>query len=573
MLGKIIRTAFGRHARVLTIGVLVVFPSVVPAQWMISRGSGLGDALGAPVGGDVERLVRAMMVAGTIEMLPWSARPLSAADLQILFADSSMRGRPIPWRNRRSHASGLQFLGPSLVTSWNSGYPWGANDGAIAAGRGSTSALGLGVAGRFGPLTLIVAPSVILSQNAAFPLLTRESASDAQYRDGQFADFVDRPQRFGGTAYATFDLSQTQLRADFKYLSVGAGTENVGWGTSEQFAPVLGPNAAGFVHGFIGTPASGIRLEDFGTIAVRYLSGRLEQSSYSPVRGSRTFQSIDEPGTVRLATGLAASWLPAFAPQLELGATRLFISPFFTGARKWRTLRKPFEGVFKSKRERSNEAPGDELGDLDNQLGTLYARWRLPKRGAEFSLEWLREDNSFDSRDLAQEPEQNAAIVAGFRVATERSVRRLGMLTVELFDGDIAPIGRQRDQGNLYIHIPLRQGATNRGQLLGAPIGVGAVSGQRIEWERFDSTGSWRVNAERWNQRFQRNVSVGSLVFDAQNKIAASRQTVFDLGVTRLLLRPNRPAFSLGAGLGVTEAFNFADRRLNFRLNAAVRGW
>ena len=560
-------------APLLIVVVAAMAPRHLAAQWMMASGAGANGALGAPVGSDLERYIRALMVANAIVMAPWSTRALSAADLDRLLVSRDASSRLAVWRGLTDGTRGLRLLAPSAVASWNSGYPWGANDASIAAGRGATTAAGVGVSVRYGPVTAILAPSFTATQNSAFPLLENGQTGVGRFRDGLFPDFVDRPQRFGDRPFTTSDWGQSQVRVDLQHVTFGAGTQNIGWGTSEQLAPILGPNAPGFAHVFIGTPAAGIHLSDFGTIAVRYVTGRLEQSGFSPVGGSRTFQSAEQPGTVRLATGLSVSWMPALMPQLELGATRLFISPFFPGHRKWRTLRKPIDGLFKAKRTRSSESPGDELGDLDNQLGTLYARVRLPKRGAEFSLEWLREDNSFDSRDLAQEPEQNAAILAGFRIATRRSARALGMLTVEWFDGDIAPIGRQRDQGNLYIHLPLRQGATHRGQLLGAPIGVGAVSGERIQWERFDSSGSWRIDAERWNRRFQRITSVGSLVYDATRRVPNSRETAFDAGVTRLIFRKRGPALSLAAGLGMTEAFNFSDRRFNARLNAGIRGW
>lgn len=544
--------------------------SVAHAQWMMTSRGGANGALGAPVGSDLERYARAVLVASGARMVPWSARPLGAADLDALRLDSL---KIHPWRAVTAGTRGLRLIAPAAVATWNSGYAWGANDGAIAPARGVTTALGAGLSLRYGPLTIVAAPTIIFSQNASFPLLANGQVGTPAFRDGLFEAFVDRPQRFGDKPFTTLDAGQSQVRLDTRVLSIGGGTNNIGWGTSEQFAPVLGPNAAGFVHAFVGAPAQGWHLRDVGTISVRYITGRLEQSEYSPVHGSRTYQSVEQPGTVRLATGVAASWIPAFAPRLELGATRLFISPFLAGSRKWRTLRKPLDGLFKAGRTRTDEAPGDELGDLDNQLGTLYARWHLPARGAEFSLEWLRDDNSFDSRDLAQEPEQNAAIVAGFRIATHRAPERLSMLTVELFDGDIAPIGRQRDQGSLYVHLPLRQGVTNRGQLLGAPIGVGAVSGQRIDWERFDSTGSWRITAERWNRRFRRITTIGSLVVDAPSRLPFTRETAMDIGATRIFRRGSGPALSVGAGIGVTAGFNFASDRTNLRLQAGIRGW
>jgi hypothetical protein len=531
---------------------------------------GANGALGAPVGSDLERYMRALMVASAVEMLPWSARPLAAADLEAILSTSK---RALPWSAVSDKSVGIRVVAPSASLVVNSGYPWGSNDAAVSAGRGATLAFGAGVSWRRGPITIVFAPSVVLAQNAKFPLLQHAASRQSPFLDGTLGQFVDRPQRFGDKPYAVLDAGQSEIRGDFLGLSVGVGTRNIGWGTSEQFAPILGANAPGFVHAFAGTSGRGVHLHDVGIVGVRYLTGRLEQSPYSPVTGASIYSSTEAPGTVRLATGLAVSWLPAFATSVELGATRLFVSPFLAGGQKWQTLSKPLNGLFKAGRKPNADVAGDELGDVDNQLGTLYARWHVPNRGAEFSLEWLREDNSFDSRDLIQEPEQNSAVIAGFRVATHRTAKVLGMFTAEIFNGDIAPIGRQRDQGNLYIHAPLRQGFTNRGQLLGAPIGVGAVSGQRLQWERFDSTGSWRVDVDRWNRRFQRVVAIGSLTFDAVERIPNSRETVYNIGLTRISRRRSGPVFTFGLGAGLTDGFNFATRRGNLNLALAVRGW
>ncbi|MCU0624982.1 MAG: hypothetical protein MUF21_00605 [Gemmatimonadaceae bacterium] len=555
-------------ACLMAAGAAAVTPA--HAQWMTWRGD--GDAgMGAPVGSDLERYVRALTVAGIVRPLPWSGRPFSAAELERIGATAADSLHP--WSRALRSEPGAALIAPGVVARVNSGFPWGANDGPMWSGRGLTVAAGAGASWRRGPLSLVVAPVAWVAQNAPTPLLANGEQGRLVYADGQFARFVDRPQAFGDRAFAQVDPGHSQLRLEGHGLVVGLGTNNIGWGTGEAFAPLLGANAPGFLHGFLGTSADGLVLNGIGRVGLRYIAGVLDQSRWSTVSGSRHFVRFDEPGTRRMASGLAASFMPAFLPTLELGATRFFHSPYWAGSRKWQALGKPIEGILKSEREVTSEFPGDPQGDLDNQLGTLYARLHLPRRGAEVALEWIREDHSYDLRDLAQEPEQNAAFLASLRVATHRSARRIGMLTLEYFDGDIAPIARQRPQGNLFIHIPLAQGHTQRGQLLGIPIGVGAVSGQRIAWERFDPAGSWRGEIQRWRTRMRRSTDPQNLNFDAPGFIARSGETMFDASVTRLRRQGRGGTGSLTAGAVLASAFNFGGSRLNLYAQLGLRAW
>ena len=72
----------GRTRRVrgvMTRTVLWLCGAAAPlgAQWQSSIGPG-GAMLGAPVGSDVERYVRALMIAGVIEPTAWGTRALGA---------------------------------------------------------------------------------------------------------------------------------------------------------------------------------------------------------------------------------------------------------------------------------------------------------------------------------------------------------------------------------------------------------------------------------------------------------------------------------------------------------------
>jgi len=194
------------------------------------------------------------------------------------------------------------------------------------------------------------------------------------------------------------------------------------------------------------------------------------------------------------------SVVPALFPSIELGANRFYHSPFVSGSDRWAAWSRPLDAVFKED-IRGRSSDGDPNGDADNQLASIFARWTYPKRGLEASMEFLREDHNLDSRDLAQQPENNSAALVSLRAVLSRSAATMSVLSLEYFNGDVSPIAQVRAQGFLYEHSFLRQGHSQRGQLLGAPLGIGAIAGSRVAWERFRPTGSTRFLVQRWRTR------------------------------------------------------------------------
>jgi hypothetical protein len=88
----------------------------------------------------------------------------------------------------------------------------------------------------------------------------------------------------------------------------------------------------------------------------------------------------------------------------------------------------------------------------------------------------------------------------GFRKAWQ-SGTTINAFHAEVFSYE-APAGtRNRGEGLIYLHIPLAQGHTYKGQLLGAPVGVGSGSAQKIAFERFTPGGKINVFVSRVTQR------------------------------------------------------------------------
>jgi hypothetical protein len=518
------------------------------------------------VGSDLERYIRSLSIAGVLRPLPWGGRPYGADDLRELFRDSAAM-RDHPWRQPidAALARGAD-VGLTLTVSGNSGFPWGANDGPMWQGRGLTAAVGAAATFRWGPLTAVAAPVAFVAQNAPFDLIP--VAGNSPFRDSQFSTAVDRPQRMGDTRYARLDPGESSVRLRLGPGVLGISSGSLGWGVGESFAAIFGPNAGGFPHLFVGTSGRGVPLPWLGRLSTRYVIGVLDQTRWSPVEGSDSYVSDVEVGTRRVGSGITMSFMPSALPGLELGASRFYHTPFTAPATRWNSWSKPFEGVFKFSRPDIG-SPGDVGSLIDNQLASFFARWAFPRHGVEASVEMFREDHNLDVRDFAQQPENNGAYFGALRAVTQRSATRHTLVTLEFFDGDVSPIAQVRSQGSLYAHMPLRQGHTQRGQLLGAPVGVGAVAGSRVAFERFQPGGSTRLALQRWRTRSQRSADPEQLYRPVATQQANSHDWILDVTAGASRTR-RRQVLSADVGLAWAGMWQFGPARTN--LYARV-GW
>ena len=555
-----------RWARALTALVLTFATQSLPAQWQSSTGPA-GATLGATVGGDVERYVRALTMNGIIRPLPWAVRPFGPDDLSSFLRDSARAAHP--WRAALGAAKPQRnAVGAMLYAGANSGFPWGSNDGAMWQGRGVTSAIGLAASFRWGPLRAVAAPVLYWAGNTAFPLMVQPAFGYSKFSDPLFPTNIDLPQRMGDRPYARGDGGESTVRLQGRGLTVGITTASLGWGTGESFPAMFGANAGGFPHLFAGSSGGGLRVPLLGRVSARYVLGQLGQSAWSPVQGSETYINAQQSGTRRIGTGLNVSFMPALLPQLELGASRFYHSPYRDGPSRWDAWSKPFEGIFKKDFENRSGGTGDPTGDADNQMASFFARWLFPARGIEASFELFREDHNWDSRDLAQEPENNSAILASVRATTRKRADDLSVLSFEFFDGDVRPTAQQRPQGFLYTHGGLLQGHTQRGQLLGSPLGAGAITGQRIAWERFTPKGSQRMQLQRWRTRALRTQNPEGLYLAANYQLPNSLDYIIDGSVVTTRYHGQR-ALSIEAGLAWAGRWQLDRRNQNFYARAS----
>jgi hypothetical protein len=250
---------------------------------------------------------------------------------------------------------------------------------------------------------------------------------------------------------------------------------------------MLGNNAGGFPHAFVQTESP----LNLGIVRLhaRVLGGRLDQSLYSPVQ---------EGETRRFVSGAILVMTPRGLPGLEVGAQRMAETVWPEGGIGWRELGGPFSGMLSSSEE--GQSPDEE-----HQLTGAFLRWAFPGAGFEVYGEVLREELAEDARQYLVEPQHRMARVFGFQRVWATEGGSLMALRGEVVSSERHHSERRnpfRGEGidprplPRYTHAEVRQGHTQRGQLLGSPSAYGG-SGWTLGLDRYHRKGRWSLDLSR----------------------------------------------------------------------------
>ncbi len=514
-----------------------------------------------------ESYLRYLQTVGQVPLYPWSARAFSQRELDRLVPADTVKH---VWRSRyvndsrRSGAFRYGIVDPSSAIRYNSTFAYGTNDGPIWAGRGITSAAQMGFFVRWRPIALTVAPMVFRSENQAFEIIPTGRTGQAAFGDPLFGG-VDRPQRFGDKPYSQMDPGQTTLRIDLPFVAAGISTANQAWGPGQELPVILGNNAAGFPHFFVGTSEPLNIL--IGTLHGKVIWGELTQSAFSAVTGPSSYVSRAEPGTKRFATGFVVVGHPRGLTGLEIGGSRFFHSIWPRSGIPSSYLTKFLQGFIKkniaSDRLVDPRFPGGDgaKGISDNQLISVFGRWVLPHSGFELHGEYGRDDHSYDLRDLTQEIDHARVYSLGARKVFQSRPTVLTAGRFEIMNFQLPHLVRFRGEGEIYVHGLIRQGHTVKGQLLGADVGVGTGAGSTVAVDRFTPGGRWTASWTRVLRRENGNY----LLLGVRNPRSIDVSHALGFETTRFM-----NGFDVNAGLNLVYEFNRDYKRDAINLNALV---
>jgi hypothetical protein len=497
------------------------------ATMIVVRVAGAQDSARVPrpifVGAEAENYLRYLQTLGELPIHPWSIRGFSDADLTQLRRGSKERawnGWPVAPSGKGSLPWGLEVLPVNAGLIYNSLIPYGMNDGAVWAGRGVTVVGSAGVTARYGPLRVTLAPTAFWAQNEPFGLMPVQDSAFSPYSDALNAAYVDRPQRFGDAAYGRVDPGQSGVRLEGFGTKVGFSWENRWWGPMSDFPYILGNNAGGFPHAFLGT--SSPRNIRIGRASVLLLYGQLSQSPYSPV---------DSGDGRRFGSGIVATFQPRPFPGLEVGAARFFHARWPDGGPTSEYFTHLFETFIKARIGKVFAPSGnpDEKISGDNQLASVFGRWVFPRSGVELYAEFGREDHNWDTRDLIVELDHTASIGYGIRKAW-RVGDAVRAVRFEAINHQESTLQRHRPQGGAYNHSFTPQGHTERGQLLGAAAAVGNGAAASFMYERLEGAKASRFS---WSRLVAMDPHYGAFSQGATHVLLVERSTPVALGAIR----------------------------------------
>ena len=270
-------------------------------------------------------------------------------------------------------------------------------------------------------------------------------------------------------------------------------------GPGTEYPLLLGNNAAGFPHIFLGSSEPLNIL--IGKLHANFMWGELAQSKFSTVTGPSEFTSKDEPGRKRFATGVVIVGEPRGLTGLEIGGARFFHSIWPRSGLPRSYFTKVFQAFLKHSLPSTEPTDprfpplsGDDRGLSDNQLIEIFARWVAPHSGFEISAEYGREDHSENLRDLIEEPDHSRFYNVGARKVLSLDGASMTAVRFEAINLQVPSLVKNRGEGTIYTHGVLRQGHTNRGQLLGADVAVGAGAGSTLAVDHYWRNGRWTAS-------------------------------------------------------------------------------
>lgn len=356
-----------------------------------------------------------------------------------------------------------RIYGPEWFNSYNTGAPYGQNDGALWQGRGYNTSLTTGLRLEGYGFELTFKPMVGWMQNGEFSTNKDVYPNPYSYSfaSGTVYHNIDLVQRYGDSSLFNYDWGDSEVRWTWHTLTFGFGTQNP-WLGPAYLNPMLGSNnAPGYLKFDAGLRKTKVILPflnwNLGNIEGRIFVGQLKESDY---------YDKNPDNDDRMLIGMTASYNPSFIPGFTIGLNRVFLTYWDLDNLSY------IYRLFTA--SRSN---GTSSGNDEDQKFSIFAEWTFPKAGFTVYGEYGRDDFSFDEKT---NPFHTAIYTVGARQGIPLHFTKLFPNLPEYFDLESEltfewnnfemsqDFQLQWAYLGYYAHGFVGQGYTHKGQVLGA---------------------------------------------------------------------------------------------------------
>lgn len=450
----------------------------------------------------------------------------------------------------------------SALSSFNSSYARGSNDGAPWQGRGLNYRMDFGVSYSNSWFSLLLAPEFWIAQNSDFSIMnTQWSSGYGDYYPNEY----DALQRYGDEPFYDFTLGQSS--AEFLIIdmfAISLGAKNYQYGSSKYNPVIMSNHAKGIPSLNLGTKNS---VETpIGGVEFHISYGQLNSSDFYEGNYPKSFIST-----------MAIGYQPKVIPGLTLGANTLYYRP-------WENIdANDAVGNFRiligaiTSGGRKGATGGHSGNDDSDQVASITVDWTLPGSGFHSYLEWGRNDFNGGARNFLLNPEHSQALTVG---VSKLFTTDIGDFTLGY---EFTEMAQERDYvyhdaGPWYRHGKNGRGFSNTGQTFGAPIGPGSNS-QTVEIGYYRERQKYQLllNRTLYDNDYYYNHYIPSVGLDGSN------YTNSDLYANRVELSAGVKAtiefrrFDLLAGVTVSNFLNRdyipANDQVNFYGQLGIRAF
>ncbi len=377
----------------------------------------------------------------------------------------------------------LKTMGIDYFIEFNSHHPYNRNNGSMIPNKGYQHIISPGIFFRLGPLSVQLKPEHHYSSNKVFDGFWEGHYPVIWAQRYKLWNHIDMPERFGEIRHNKTTIGQSNIKLNWKNLSLGFSNENIWWGPSIRNSIMMSNHASGFKHITFNTNKP---IKTFiGNFEWQIITGRLENSGYTPPRtdfkygGTRLYvpktNQYLETDDWRYLQAYIFSYSPKWIDGLSLGIIRWaqMYSALIEGKYSWLdgkpTYFPVFANLFRARDKYENyEAQTD-------QAAGIFLRWHWKDSKAEFYFEFHHNDSKNNFRDLILDSDHSRAATIGlqkiFNINTNNFLFNWEWTQMEQTAGQLL-----RNAGSWYEHIWVYDGYTNKGEVLGSSIGPGSNS-------------------------------------------------------------------------------------------------
>lgn len=368
---------------------------------------------------------------------------------------------------RSKNDAEIRILPFSWQNQYTSHHAYGWNNGSMIPSKGYQGQISGGIHIKNNFFSLQLKPELVFAENATFEEFPEDHYPIIWkwYYDNY--NHIDLPVRFGNSQYAKLNLGQSSLRFNHKNISVGLSTENLWWGPGIRNSLLMSNSAPGFLHLTLNTQKP-IQTK-IGSFEGQFIIGKLENSDFTPPDSAYLYRGTTiyapKPNDNRSISGIVLTYQPKWINGLFLGYSR-------TSQNYSKNLSKlkdyfPFFSSF-------NSYKATQKTNTADQYTSLFFRWLFSEEHMEVYMEYGSNNQSKSFSEVLKDPNYGRAYIFGLRkLFPIRDGSSQLMTSFEITNLSQSSTDIVNNVEGWYVDRNVRQGYTNRGQMLGAGIGPG----------------------------------------------------------------------------------------------------